>query len=99
MTFKKWELKINFFPSFFCLLLFVASFTSYYKDKKSQNSWNQGFFLLFSLDDKMIRKQSRTSYSWIGILEAQKHTDPDPQHGLEEWDTSAASVHSASFMN
>ncbi len=34
---------------FFCLLLFEATFTSFFKDKKSQNSMNQGFSYYFCL--------------------------------------------------
>ncbi len=44
---------------FFCLLIFVGTFTSFFKEqkvkKKSRNSRNQGFFLLFLLDDRRIR--------------------------------------------
>ncbi len=43
---------------FFCLLLFEVTFTSFFNDKKvlkkSQNSRNQCFSLLFSLDDGRI---------------------------------------------
>jgi hypothetical protein len=64
---------------FFCLLLFKAAFTSFFKKIKSRKSHKgvhktivqSRFFLLFLLDYRRIR---------IRIREAQKHTDPDPQH-------------------
>jgi hypothetical protein len=40
----------NFFVSkFFCLLLFEGTFTSFFKDKKSQNSRNPCFTYYFCL--------------------------------------------------
>ncbi len=36
-----------FFSKFFCLSLFEGTFTSFFKDKKSQNSRNQVFFTIF----------------------------------------------------
>ncbi len=52
--------------------------------KKSQNSRNQGLFLLFLLDDRRIWRQIQ-SQMWI--REAQKHTDPDPvtKHWSKDW--------------
>ncbi len=35
---SRWQLKINFFPTFFCLLLFEATFTSFFIGKKSHRS-------------------------------------------------------------
>jgi len=59
--------KKNFFAEY---VVFEAAFTSFFKVKKvikkSQNSRNQGFFLLVLLDDRRIRM-------------AQKHPDPDPR--------------------
>jgi hypothetical protein len=54
--FRHWPLrcqqKTNFLHNFFCLLLFEATFTSFFKDKKSkesQNSRNQGFSYHFCM--------------------------------------------------
>jgi hypothetical protein len=38
-----------FFQQLFCLLLFEGTFTSFFKDKKSQHSRNQGFSYYFCL--------------------------------------------------
>ncbi len=49
---------------FFCLLLFVGPFTSFFKDKKSNISHKTigiKVFLLFLLDDRRIRIRIRTS--------------------------------------
>ncbi len=57
VTFKM-PTKNVFFSKFFCLLPFKGTFPSFLKDKKSQNSRNQGFFFLCLPDDGKIR-------SWI----------------------------------
>jgi hypothetical protein len=70
---------------FFCLLLFEGTFTSFFKDKKSQksqNSRNQGFSYYFCL----LIEGSRSG-------RAQKHVDPvdpdpadpDPDWNPEHW--------------
>ncbi len=85
--------KLIFEHNFFCLLLFIATFTSFFKDKKSKRVtkyWESRFVLLFLHDDRRIRIQSRirihTFDYWIRIREAQKRvdpdSDPDPQHWL-----------------
>jgi hypothetical protein len=54
--------KLIFEHNFFCLLLFEATFTSFFKDKKSKRVTNykeSRFFLLFLHDDRRIRIQSR----------------------------------------
>jgi hypothetical protein len=51
------------------------------------------FFVLFLLDDRRIRIRSRTSYKWIRIREAQKHTDPDPQHWFKQAQAGAPDPH------
>ncbi len=103
--------KTNLFEKFFCLLLFEGTLHHFSKinvKKKSQNSRNQGFFLLFLLDDRRgirIRSRIRTQTSdlLIRIQEAQKHTDPtdsnsgpDPQHCM--YDHQWPSVHGNFFQ-
>jgi hypothetical protein len=54
--------KIIFEHNFFCLLLFEASFTSFFKDKKSKRVtkyYESRFFLLVLHDDRRIRIRSR----------------------------------------
>jgi hypothetical protein len=68
---------------FFCLLLFEATFSSLFKDKKSKRSQKTTgikVFLttVFLLDERRIR--IHTSYQWIQIREAQKN--PDPQNWI-----------------
>jgi hypothetical protein len=41
--------------TFFCLLLFEGTFTSFFKDKKSERSHKTVGILLFLLDDRRIR--------------------------------------------
>jgi hypothetical protein len=41
--------KLDIFSKLFCLLLFEDTFTSFFKDKKSLNSRNQGFSYYFCL--------------------------------------------------
>jgi hypothetical protein len=41
--------KLIFLHKFFCLILFDGTFTSFFKDKKSKNSRNQGFSYYFCL--------------------------------------------------
>ncbi len=65
---KKTNLK-----KFFCLLLFEGTFTSCFKDKKSKRSHNtveSRFFLLFLLDEKRIRIRGgpKTCESGSGTL-------------------------------
>ncbi len=45
-------------------LLFLGTFTSAFKDRKSQNSWNQGFSLFFKLIDGGIRIRKNNNGSW-----------------------------------
>ncbi len=56
--------KLFFKYNFFCLLLFEAKFTLFFKDKKSKRVTkcrNQGFSLLFLHDDRRIRIRIHTS--------------------------------------
>ncbi len=59
--------KIIFFSTFSCLLLFEGTFTSFFKDKKSQRSHKIAeinmFFVLFLLDDIRIRIRSKIHIS------------------------------------
>jgi hypothetical protein len=80
----RWQLKFIFLLKFFCLLLLIATFTSFFKEKKVAKQQE----LLFLLDNRRIRSRIRISYYWIRIWiqEAQKHTDPtdpDPQHWFQ----------------
>jgi hypothetical protein len=62
--------KLIFSKTFFCLLLFEGTFTSFFKDKSKRSHKTLGIsrcFLLFLLDDGTIR-------------EVQKHVNPDPEH-------------------
>jgi hypothetical protein len=62
--------KIFFCLLFFCLLVFEGTFSSFFKDKMEViKSTNHGFSYYFCL----MTEGSR-------IREAQKHSDPDPQH-------------------
>ncbi len=88
----------NFFflyCSFFCLLRFEVTFTSLFKDKsRKEVILRIKVFLLFLLDDRRIgiqsqmrsRMRGRFSIYCIRIRsrEAQKLTDPDPQHWSKE---------------
>ena len=60
---SRWQLKFIIFSTFFCLLLFEAVFTSFFKDKKvikmPQNSRNQRFSYYFCL-------MMEGSWAWAG---------------------------------
>ncbi len=62
----------NVFPKLLCLLLFEATFTSLFKDKKvtkkSQNSRNEGFSKYFCLMIEESRSVPRTNGSGSGTL-------------------------------
>ncbi len=65
VTFLQDGNKKFFFFQIFFLLLFEATFASFFKDKKSEISHKTvGFkvFLLLLLDDRRIRSRIRTSY-------------------------------------
>jgi hypothetical protein len=58
---------------FLCFLLFVGTFTSFFKDKmskRSHNSRNQGFSYYFSV----LRIRIRRIHMSLGLLDL----DPDP---------------------
>jgi hypothetical protein len=74
--------KNKFFSKFFCLLLFEATFTSVFKDKKSKISSKiieTKVFLTFLLVDGRIQIRIRTYDDGSGFERPRKHTDPDPQ--------------------
>jgi hypothetical protein len=64
---------------FECLILFEGGFTSFIKDKKSQNSRNQGFSSFLLVDGRNGTNKLRIR---VRIQEAQKHTDQDPNSVL-----------------
>ena len=71
LTFKMSAKKLIFELNFICLLLFEATFTSFFKDKKSKivgksKQQESRVFLLYLHDDRRIR-----------IRKAQKHVDPE----------------------
>ncbi len=77
---------------FYCYLLKKVHLHHFSKIKviirKSQNSRNHRFLLLFLLDDRRIRILIHTSDERIRIHEAQIHTcptDPDPQQCKKLW--------------
>ncbi len=52
LLFTQWPSRIqlkNLFSKLLCLFIFEDTFTSFFKDKKSQNSRNQVFFFFFLL--------------------------------------------------
>ncbi len=60
------------FSAYYSLKLHLLHFSKIKSHKEVKNSWTQArFFFLILLGDRWIR---------IRIQEAQKHTDPDPQH-------------------
>ncbi len=71
--FRHWpsrcQQKTKILTQFFLLFTFEGTFTSFFKDKMSQNSRNQGFSYLFLHDDRRLR--IRTSNKRIRIQEAQ----------------------------
>ncbi len=74
--FRQWPLRWQLKIIFFCLLLFEATFTSFFKIKSHKRVTKQQqsrFFLLFLLGDRRIR-----------IQEIQKNTDADMQHWLKQ---------------
>ncbi len=90
-----------FVLSFFCLLLFEGTFTSFLKIKSPKKSQNMGIkvFSLVLLDDRRIRIRVHTSEQWIRIRETQKHVDPvdpDPEHWLLESPGAAAACRAQS---
>ncbi len=66
--FRHWPSRRQQKTKFFCLLFFEVTFTSFFKDKKSQNSRNQGFFYIFAW-----RLKDPDPYLWL--------MDPDPDLG------------------
>ncbi len=73
--------KLVFFLNIFCLFLIVATFTPVFKDKMSLRSHKTVVYLTFlHVDGKIrIRVQIRIRQPIMTDLEAQKHTDPDPE--------------------
>jgi hypothetical protein len=74
--------KNKFFSKFFCLLLFEATFTSVFKDKKSKISSKiieTEVFLTFLLVDGRIQIRILTNDDGSGFGRPRKHMDPDPQ--------------------
>jgi hypothetical protein len=66
---------------FFCLLLFEGTFTSFFKDKKSESR----FFLLFFLDNRRIRIHTsdldldKEGPKHVDLVDPDQDSEPDPK--------------------
>jgi hypothetical protein len=69
--------KTNLKKKFFCTLLFIGTFTSFFKDKSQKESQivRIKVFLLFLHDDRRIRIHTSDLWIRIRIQEDQKHMD------------------------
>ncbi len=68
---------------FSCILLFEGSFTSFFKDKKSERSHKTveiKIFLTILLSDRRIRIRIQEAQKHVDQVDPDQDSDPDPQH-------------------